>query len=261
MTARRVIVLILIGLLIGLFSGLFGIGGGLILVPILVYVLKFPQPIAAGTSLMAVIFPVCTAGAVYVWHGHYNLLIAALLAVGSFCGAQIGARLLRHINVQIIRSLFVVLIIFLVISLFIKIPQASHQIHLDIVTGILIVCLGLGIGILSALLGIGGGSMAVPILIAGFGMGTVVAKGTALLMIFVTIISGSIVNHKLKQVDQKTALILGISAMILAPLGAWFATLISPLISNILFVILLLGVGLRILIDIYKTHITSSKKA
>lgn len=260
MNNKRVVFLILTGLLVGLFAGLFGIGGGIILVPMLIYVFKFPHKLAAGTSLMSVIFPVSSAVVTYLWQGHYDLVVAALLAVGSSIGAQIGARLLHRINPQIIRFIFIIILFSLVVSLFVDISRPESQVHLDITTGVIMIFLGLAIGILASLLGIGGGSMVVPILIAGFGMGDVVAKGTALLMVFASIISGTIVNHKLKQVDFKSAIILGISAMILAPAGAWLATIISPLVSNILFVALLVGVGIRILIDIFKMRRHSDKK-
>lgn len=83
-----------IGLVGGLLSGLLGVGGGVIMVPLLVLWAGYPHRLAHATSLTAII-PVSVAGiAIYGGAGEINPLWAACLAVGAVVGAQLGARVL-----------------------------------------------------------------------------------------------------------------------------------------------------------------------
>jgi uncharacterized membrane protein YfcA len=88
-------VFLLIGLAAGICSGVFGIGGGIVIVPMLVFFAKFPQKLATGTSLGVFLLPVAALGALSYWRaGNVNvkgsLLVAAGLFVGSFLGAQLS---------------------------------------------------------------------------------------------------------------------------------------------------------------------------
>lgn len=86
--------LILIGLLAGLTSGLLGVGGGIVMVPLLVMACSFDQKRAHATSLAAIV-PIAAAGAaVYAQDLAVDLRIAVALALGSMAGAPVGARLL-----------------------------------------------------------------------------------------------------------------------------------------------------------------------
>ncbi|MBI5628967.1 MAG: TSUP family transporter, partial [Candidatus Rokubacteria bacterium] len=75
--------LLAIGLVAGVLGGMFGIGGGLVIVPALIFLLKMKQFDALGTSLAALIPPVGLLGAFeYYRNGHMNLKFAALIALG-----------------------------------------------------------------------------------------------------------------------------------------------------------------------------------
>jgi uncharacterized membrane protein YfcA len=89
------LILLGIGLAAGVLSGLFGIGGGILIVPALVYLARLPQTTATGTSLGALLLPVGLLGAWEFWKaGHLDVkaagLVAAGLAVGVFFGAKIA---------------------------------------------------------------------------------------------------------------------------------------------------------------------------
>ena len=87
--------LLLIGLVAGVFAGMFGIGGGLIIVPALLYFMGMQQLDAIGTSLAALILPVGLLGALeYYRAGHMNIRYALLMAGGLFIGALFGAKLM-----------------------------------------------------------------------------------------------------------------------------------------------------------------------
>src|SRR5688500_19463189 len=88
------ILYILIGLGAGVLSGLFGIGGGVVIVPALMLMVKMSPLAATGTSLGALLLPVGALGAwEYYKSGHLDMRIALLLAAGLFLGAYGGAKL------------------------------------------------------------------------------------------------------------------------------------------------------------------------
>jgi len=101
------LVLLLVGLGAGVCAGMFGIGGGLIIVPALIFLLKVKELDAIGTSLAALILPVGLLGAAeYYRTGHMNLRYAALVAVGLFLGAYFGARIMISLPPVMIRRIY-----------------------------------------------------------------------------------------------------------------------------------------------------------
>ncbi|MDD5544442.1 MAG: sulfite exporter TauE/SafE family protein [Acidobacteriia bacterium] len=104
--------LILIGLVSGLASGLFGIGGGVLVVPALMYLVGFSQKLANGTSL-AILLPPVGLGAVieYYRQGHVNLRAALIVAVALFVGGYFGALLANRVSGPHLRLLFGVFVL------------------------------------------------------------------------------------------------------------------------------------------------------
>ena len=104
--------LLAIGLVAGVLAGMFGIGGGLIIVPALLFIVKLKEVEAIGTSLAALIPPVGLLGAMeYYRNGYINLRYAALVAVGIFLGAYFGARIMTNLPPELIRRLYGVLLL------------------------------------------------------------------------------------------------------------------------------------------------------
>jgi uncharacterized membrane protein YfcA len=106
-------ILVLIGLSAGLTAGLFGVGGGLIIVPALIYLVGFSAQKAIGTSL-AVLLPPVGLGAFleYYRHGNVDVRAAVAIAVSLFAGAWLSASLanqLDHVKMKILFGGFVVL--------------------------------------------------------------------------------------------------------------------------------------------------------
>jgi uncharacterized membrane protein YfcA len=101
--------LLAIGLVAGVAAGMFGIGGGLIIVPALVYVVKMRDLDAIGTSLAALIPPAGLLGALeYYRNGYVNIRYAALLALGIFFGAYFGAKIMIPLSPPIIKRIYAV---------------------------------------------------------------------------------------------------------------------------------------------------------
>src|SRR5699024_1383090 len=108
---------------VGLSSGLFGVGGGIIIVPALIYLFKFDTRIAAGSSLLAVILPSIVGVISYAIDGNLSLLLAILLAAGSMIGAPIGSWLLSILSKRTVQLGFIVFLILVIVSLFLVIQD------------------------------------------------------------------------------------------------------------------------------------------
>ncbi|HTR02924.1 MAG TPA: sulfite exporter TauE/SafE family protein [Thermoanaerobaculia bacterium] len=99
--------LLLIGVLAGICAGMFGIGGGLIIVPALVFFYRLTQHAAVGTSLGALLLPVGALSAWVYWkNGNLNVTYSALIAAGLFFGAFFGAKLVQPVSDVTLRRLF-----------------------------------------------------------------------------------------------------------------------------------------------------------
>ena len=103
-----------------------------------------------------------------------------------------------------------------------------------------LLALGLVTGVLSGLFGIGGGIVVVPVLIAVFGVSDLVAKGTSLLVIVPTAITGTVSNVRAGLVRVRDGLAVGLPAAAASAGGALLAGLLSPRSSAVLFGALLL---------------------
>ena len=99
--------LLALGLTAGVFYGMFGIGGGLIIVPALMFFFGMKDLEALGTSLAALIPPVGLLGAAqYYRSGHMQIKYAALIAIGLFIGAYFGAKIIIGLPPVLIRRLY-----------------------------------------------------------------------------------------------------------------------------------------------------------
>jgi uncharacterized membrane protein YfcA len=103
---------IIIGLAAGVLAGLFGIGGGILIIPALVLLLKMDPQTATGTSLGALLLPVGALGAWAFWkRGHVDINGSLLLALGLFVGAYFGAQLNQTLSPESARRAFAVFLV------------------------------------------------------------------------------------------------------------------------------------------------------
>lgn len=232
--------LVLVGLAGGLLAGAFGVGGGVIMVPLLVSVMSMDQRQAAVTSLIAVI-PSSVVGAItYGVAGDVDLPVALAVAIGAVLGSVIGGRLLRRLSLPWLRWMFIVLLLLIAARMLLIEPERGEQLELGWLVLIGLLSLGLVMGIASGLFGIGGGVIAVPVLIAVFGIGDLVAKGTSLLIMIPTALVGTASNLRTSSVDLRPGAVVGTAAAVAAVGGAAVAFLMTPRVSSVLFAALLL---------------------
>jgi uncharacterized membrane protein YfcA len=112
---------IIIGLTAGILSGLFGIGGGILIVPALIFFAKFAPQTATGTSLAALLLPV---GALGVWQyhqrGQVNFTAAFIIAGGLFFGAYFGAMATARLSATQLQRAFAVFLVVVAIRMWWK---------------------------------------------------------------------------------------------------------------------------------------------
>ncbi len=102
-----VLIYIVLGLIAGTISGLIGIGGGVIIVPALIYLFSWTQHQAQGTTLALLVPPIGLLAAwTYYRQGYVNLTVAAFVCLGFFVGGLIGARMAVGLSDQLLRKIF-----------------------------------------------------------------------------------------------------------------------------------------------------------
>lgn len=234
------VTLLAVGVIGGFLSGLFGVGGGVVMVPLLVGLARFDQRRASALSLAAIIPAGIVGGSGYLANGQVNLPAAIALAAGAIPGALVGTRLLRKIHLGLLRWMFIALLVLVALRMMLVVPERGAAIELE--WWLLLVLAGIGfvVGIASGLFGVGGGIIIVPVLVAGFGIGDLLAKGTSLTVIIASSGMGTIANVRAGLVHVKEALIVGMAASLLSLVGVAAAFLLPPQISSIAFAILLL---------------------
>ncbi len=118
MTTQLVGLIILIGLVAGILSGLIGIGGGIVLVPAMVYLLNYTQHQAQGTSLGVLTFPVVILGFLYYYtqlkttETPIDFRVIGLIAIGFIVGGFIGSNIALRIDVKMMKKIFAIILFY-----------------------------------------------------------------------------------------------------------------------------------------------------
>ena len=115
---NTVLVLLLVGLLAGFLSGLIGIGGGILIVPVLVYLLAMNQKTAQGTTLFMFLLPIGLLG-VYNYYkaGHVDFKSAAIMAITFIIGSYFGSKTAITIDTKLVKQIFGLVIILIGIKM------------------------------------------------------------------------------------------------------------------------------------------------
>lgn len=162
------IVYLLMGLFVGWFAGLLGIGGGLILVTLMVYLFTvqgFPEDrivhMALGTSIASIIFTSISSLRAHHKHGAVRWDIVRGAAAGLVVGTILGTLVADQLKSKYLAIFFVIFVYYSAVQMFVNAkPKPSRQ--LPGLLGLNIAAVG--IGIVSALVGVGGGVMTIPLM-------------------------------------------------------------------------------------------------
>ncbi|MBN9606211.1 MAG: sulfite exporter TauE/SafE family protein [Actinomycetales bacterium] len=237
---RHILSLILVGVIGGVLSGAFGVGGGIVMVPLFMWLTGLDQRRASATSLVAIV-PTAIAGSIsYLVNGEVDVLAALIIAAGGIGGSFIGTRLLKSLPLGWLRWLFIALMVLVAVRLFFEVPGRDGELVLSVGTVFALLAVGLVMGVASGLFGIGGGVVVVPALVAIFGISDLLAKGTSLLAMVPTALSGSFFNVRNGLVHPLDGIITGLAATAASFGGVAIAFLLPPRLSAVLFAILVL---------------------
>lgn len=118
MDVQTMLIIILVGIAAGMLSGLVGVGGGLIIVPSLIYFIGFSQKTAQGTSLAMIMLPVGIFGVLqYYKQGHVDFRIVGILAIGFLAGSFFGSKIALSLPQETVKKIFALLMILIAIKM------------------------------------------------------------------------------------------------------------------------------------------------
>src|SRR5215203_3114736 len=111
MTVEIILLLVVIGLVAGILSGLVGVGGGIIVVPALVFFLGFTQQQAQGTSLGLLLLPVGILAVLnYYKQGYIDIRVIAIMSIAFVLGGWLGSKLSLVLSEVLIKRIFAVIL-------------------------------------------------------------------------------------------------------------------------------------------------------
>jgi hypothetical protein len=241
--------LVAIGVAAGVLGGGLGVGGGIILVPLLVLA-GLDRHRAHATSLAAIVL-IAVAGAIsFGVAGETNVGFGITVGIGGVVGSVIGASLMHRVSPRALTTVFGILLLVAAIRLIVSadpLPGAA-----DLTTlGQTLVALVIGVvaGFFAGLAGIGGGVVIVPSSVFFLGLDQHEAQGTSLVAIILTAISGSIVNFRNRRVRLVDGLFAGTGGIAGSIVGSRVALAIEGRTLSYVFGFVVLVVATRSLLE------------
>ncbi|MGB7845863.1 MAG: sulfite exporter TauE/SafE family protein [Candidatus Acidiferrum sp.] len=232
-----ILTILALGLFVGVLVGLLGIGGGVVLVPALVYLLGYDQHVAQGTSLFILLPPIGLGAFREYWkNGQVDLRAGIFCAVGVLLGGYVGGRIAVPIPSRDLRGIFACFLILSAILLWRKAQSSSagappaERINTDShlrtlgILGVATFC-----GVIAGIVGVGGGALLVPLLGLFFGFSQHRAQGTSLVaLIPPTGLLAFLAYARAGNVSWQTGLLLMPSVFLGGILGGQAARRLNP---------------------------------
>jgi uncharacterized membrane protein YfcA len=122
------VVPIALGTLVGILAAIMGVGGGFIMVPVMVYLLRMPMHVVVGTSLFQILFTCIHVTVLQSTLNHaVDVVLALLLLAGSVVGAQVGAKVSRRLHADHLKILMAVIVLVVMVKMLLQLllPPAS----------------------------------------------------------------------------------------------------------------------------------------
>ena len=248
------------GLFTGLLSGLLGIGGGLIMVPILSFIfafLGFPVEfiihMALGTSLAVIVITSIASSRAH--HSHHNVdwLIVKKIALGIMLGAFLGSLVAAKFDANLLKALFAIYVFIVALQILSNYTPNPARI---LPARPALNCVGIFIGWISSFVGIGGGTLSVPFLIycnidtkRAIGTSSAIGLPIALAGAAGYVLSGlpiaNLPAHSFGFIYLPAFAIIALSSLISAPVGALLVQKLAVKKLKKIFAYLLVLIGLE----------------
>jgi len=248
-----------IGLLDGILSGLLGIGGGVLILPILLYTTNIEVRVATAISAIQVFFA-SSFGTLFNWlQKTINFKYALIFGIPSAITYFLGSYFTKFIPKNIIIIIYLCAAILALVLFFIKRGKNKHNNNLELSAirvpkkkdYLKIIPISLFTGFAFGVLGVGGGFLYVPLLVLLFDLPIRVAIGTSLMIVFSNAVPG-IVG---KLLSIRFNIFIGLAVALGAIAGAKIGTYINKKVGNklirVIFIILLSIIIIRVILDIF----------
>ncbi len=236
----------LIGLTAGIIGGLVGIGGGVVMIPLMVSFSNLGQHKAHGTSLVALVFTGIVGALTYAIYNAVDVWAAVLLAVAAVLPARWGAKYCCDLPEARLQKAFGIFLVFISILFLLK-PYLPSFFHPDTLwaRALIFLATGMATGFLSGLMGVGGGPVMIAgmVLLAGFDQHT--AQGSSLLAMVLASTVGAFTHWQFGNVEKGLlpGLIPGIIVGTFA--GGSFAHFLPETTLRVIFTVVLILTGIR----------------
>ncbi|HEY5891220.1 MAG TPA: sulfite exporter TauE/SafE family protein [Acidimicrobiia bacterium] len=236
---------ILVGLAAGIMGGGLGVGGGIVLVPLLIYV-GLDRHRAHATSLAAIVL-ISTVGAMsFAASGEIDLALGITIGVGGIVGSVLGANTMNRMSPRALSVIFgFVLLVagFRMLAGGDPLPGSADMSQLTQT----LIALGVGLvgGFFAGLAGIGGGLVNVPAGVFFLGMDQHEAQGTSLLAIVMTALAGTVANYRNERLVIREGLIAGAGGAVGSLIGSQLALGASEDTLALILGVLVIFVALR----------------
>jgi uncharacterized membrane protein YfcA len=113
-----VLMVLTLGILVGILAAIMGVGGGFIMVPVMVYMLRMPMHVVVGTSLFQILFTCMNVTIMQAWRNHtVDFILALVLLIGSSIGAQLGAKLGKKLRGDQLKILLASLVLVVMVKM------------------------------------------------------------------------------------------------------------------------------------------------
>lgn len=213
--------LVVIGLIAGAFSALFGVGGGVVIVPLLILMLAYDPARATATSLAAIVVTASAAAAGHALLDNVRWTEALLIGVPAMVGVTAGIALKARISSRALTLGFAAFLVVVAGRIALG-GQARGLEDPGAADFALIALLGITAGVVAGLFGVGGGTVFVPALVF-LGLGQLEAEATSLAAIVPVSILGTWRQGRTGMVAWHDAAVIGVASTLTAVLGALVA--------------------------------------
>lgn len=232
-----------IGLIGGIMAGFLGIGGGIVIIPLLVYVAGLEVKLAMGISMAQALFATLSGVLIHRRNRTMDLRLGIALGLAGVVGGLIGSFGSAYISGDALLAIYFCLVGLSIFLLFTA-PKEENSGNVKVSLP-LAFPLGLAVGVLAGMLGVGGGFIMTPLMISLLRIPTRTAVGTSLLMILPTTISGSIGKIATGQFNLEIALFVIVGSIIGAQFGGRLNARSSPQAIRVALALLLLAILIR----------------